>query len=500
MDQILIIEDDPAIQGLLCRFLSKAGYQVTAVETLKTGQEALQRGEFDLVLLDINLPDGNGLTLLPHFDLGDPPVVMLTADNQCLEQAFALGATDYLLKPFLKGELLARVQHIISHRRLRLEREKQLLELQADLSLAAQVQQLSLPPAQPATANLNLDWLYQPLNQVSGDLLSVYEPSAQTRLFCLADVSGHGLAAALVMMALRNSLESQISQGYTSPWQIMRALSERMSALLENHYITLVIGHLDLESGDLKLCNSGHPAPLLRRGTDVIALEGKTAMPIGIQSCESLGADFELITQLQAGDQLLLYSDGLFENSRYQSKTGLGALTACFSEQGAGSLPELVAGLHGQTPLKDDLSALMIALTALTFSAEVEVTPAALDDLFSDLHLWLLQNQVTDTQIQKIQLLWLEATNNLLSHSQATQLQVMASLNPQGVDLSLSDNGQPWTPNVELTCPSAQAESGRGLWLMQALCETLQIERRQTQNHVLMSFHFYAPQEIYSHV
>jgi two-component system response regulator PilR (NtrC family)/two-component system KDP operon response regulator KdpE len=95
METILIIEDDPDIQVLLTTYLRNADYQVSIAPTLALGVERLTQLSPALVLLDIHLPDGNGLELLPQLATDAPPVVMLTAESSCLEQAFALGAVDY---------------------------------------------------------------------------------------------------------------------------------------------------------------------------------------------------------------------------------------------------------------------------------------------------------------------------------------------------------------------------------------------------------------------
>src|SRR5436305_2776875 len=112
--RILLIEDEPAISSLIARALSAAGYAVDRAETGRGGLHCAASGDYDLVLLDLVMPDLDGRMVLQRL-LGmrpDQPVVMLscltdvTAKVECLD----LGARDYLTKPFALDELTARVR------------------------------------------------------------------------------------------------------------------------------------------------------------------------------------------------------------------------------------------------------------------------------------------------------------------------------------------------------------------------------------------------------
>jgi two-component system, sensor histidine kinase and response regulator len=113
--RILVVEDDMAIQGFCQTVLESGGYQVTAVSTAADGLAAFQKEKPDLVILDVGLPDGNGLDLAKKMGLGAEsrvPHVFLTArqDLNTRLEAFQNGAHDYIQKPFAVEELLARVK------------------------------------------------------------------------------------------------------------------------------------------------------------------------------------------------------------------------------------------------------------------------------------------------------------------------------------------------------------------------------------------------------
>lgn len=111
---ILLVEDDPIIGPLVEEMLEADGFAVTRATTVQAARAQIEQGSFHLVVLDVNLPDGNGLEYCKELraEMNSTPVLMLTslADEDTVVRAFALGANDYLRKPFGKKELLARVK------------------------------------------------------------------------------------------------------------------------------------------------------------------------------------------------------------------------------------------------------------------------------------------------------------------------------------------------------------------------------------------------------
>lgn len=116
MNRILIIEDDKDIIRNLCILLKDEGFSVEAVNTKKEALESIEKKLFDLVLLDLTLPDGNGYSIcnsIKHYK--DIPVIFLTAmgDEASIVTGFDLGADDYISKPFKPLELVSRVKNVL---------------------------------------------------------------------------------------------------------------------------------------------------------------------------------------------------------------------------------------------------------------------------------------------------------------------------------------------------------------------------------------------------
>ncbi len=119
--KILLVEDNVALSGVICFNLSRAGYQVTAVGNGREAIDALQRGHFDMVLSDQQMPKMTGIQLCEHIrempDHAHTPFILLTA--KCMEIDFAklrqrLGMSAALPKPFSPSELLTSIEESLA--------------------------------------------------------------------------------------------------------------------------------------------------------------------------------------------------------------------------------------------------------------------------------------------------------------------------------------------------------------------------------------------------
>lgn len=115
MTDILIVEDDEAIANLICMNLGAEGYHCICAHDGMQGADYIEQEEFDLVLLDIMLPEVDGYELLDYIRPTGTPVIFLTAKGSVEDRVRGLkaGADDYLTKPFQIGELLARVEAVL---------------------------------------------------------------------------------------------------------------------------------------------------------------------------------------------------------------------------------------------------------------------------------------------------------------------------------------------------------------------------------------------------
>jgi len=117
--QVLIIDDEPSVADALRLILEENGYQAIAVATARAGIEEYHRRHFDVMIIDLRLPDMSGLDVLRKLQeehTADPAVILITAYKtpQLVSEAAALGATEVLSKPFSPSTLLSAVAAAIS--------------------------------------------------------------------------------------------------------------------------------------------------------------------------------------------------------------------------------------------------------------------------------------------------------------------------------------------------------------------------------------------------
>src|SRR4051794_24583869 len=216
---ILAVDDTPANLQVLAGMLKERGYRVRPVPGGKLALLAARRDPPDLILLDINMPEMSGYDvceLLKADDLLEGiPVIFISALNDQLDKvrAFAIGGVDYITKPFQMEELHARVETHLRLRRLQIELEEANARLATandrmcrDLKAAARIQETFLPREVPRVAGTDFAWIYRPCDELAGDGLNVIPlGDGQVGLYIL-DVSGHGVAAALLSVTLSRLL------------------------------------------------------------------------------------------------------------------------------------------------------------------------------------------------------------------------------------------------------------------------------------------------------
>ena len=148
--RVLLVEDDAALSDAVCGYLRAKAFVVDAAPSLAQASAALHGARYAAVLLDLHLPDGDGLALLPQVRAlkERPIVIVLTARDQISDRIHGLdaGADDYLVKPYDPGELLARLRAVERRRSAAHAPVLALGDLQIDLA-REQVRRAGIPIA-----------------------------------------------------------------------------------------------------------------------------------------------------------------------------------------------------------------------------------------------------------------------------------------------------------------------------------------------------------------
>ena len=190
---------------------------------------------------------------------------------------------------------------------------KQQRALEYDLELAAQIQK-GLLPSELAFAGWDVAYHYQPAGVVSGDYCDVIRQNGHL-YFILADVSGKGVAAAMLASNLRAVFRSLIPLGLTVEQFMVRANSLFRESALPSQYATSVFGRTS-PCGEMELVNVGHP-PVLLAGDAGIRQFESTCRPLGIFDDDTVCTSK---AQMMPGDTLVLYSDGVSEAANHRGE------------------------------------------------------------------------------------------------------------------------------------------------------------------------------------
>ncbi len=185
------------------------------------------------------------------------------------------------------------------------------LDLKGDLSIAREIQ-FGLVPNEPFEwSGIHIRSFMRPANTVGGDYYDYIELDGKNRIgVVVADVSGKGMPAALMMALLQGSLRTLITAGFRGSELIGKLNGFLCSNIPVNSLVTLFYGELETGSGHLEYVNAGHNPPILQRTTGGLQFLSATALPLGIL----LEAPFAVEkVQLEPGERLLLYTDGVTE-------------------------------------------------------------------------------------------------------------------------------------------------------------------------------------------
>ncbi len=317
--RILIAEDQPDVSEALRLLLKGAGYQTEWANSPARVLTAVEARAFDAVLLDLNYSRDTtsaeeGLDLIPRLRALDPtlPLVVMTAwgSVEVAVEAMRLGAGDFIQKPWDNSRLLAILRsQLILGREARKEDQRLRRERQ-ESEEAREIQRNLLPSELPQIPGIEIsaDWL--PARGVGGDYFDVIRFTDSRLAFCIADVAGKGMPAALLMSNLQAAVRA-----FATPDRAPRELCEKVNGILCSHhvvgrFVTFFYGVLDLSSGNLAYCNAGHNPPIHEREDGSVARLDEGGPVLG----EFPGTRYEQgAADFGSGDRLLLFTDGVSE-------------------------------------------------------------------------------------------------------------------------------------------------------------------------------------------
>ena len=379
---ILVVDDIAENRDLLVRRLKRLGIEdVEQAENGVAALAALGRRQFDLVLLDIMMPEMNGFQVLEHLKqngrVHDIPIIVISALNEIepVVRCIELGAEDFLLKPFNPTLLRARVMATLEKKALRDVMRDELRRKQIELAEARTLQlALAPPPFRGAVGGraLTVDLVLEPAKEVGGDLVDHFGVGDDLLVLVLGDVSDKGAGAALMMArthALFRSLAVRPDAPalFRAPEEAVRLVNATLAAGNSScMFVTLLIAVLDGKSGRLTYVRAGHVPPFLRRSAGAIErLAAAGGTPLGLIE----DATYRPATvDLGPGDELLIITDGVTEAmDPSKGLFGDAPVMEWFSRRDPSATPLLqllsqVRAFEAGSPPSDDIAAILLKL------------------------------------------------------------------------------------------------------------------------------------------
>jgi serine phosphatase RsbU (regulator of sigma subunit) len=340
--KILVVDDNPTNRDLLCRQVKAQGYRV---ETAANGQQVLDMiptGGFDLILLDIIMPEMDGyqvLKSLRNSQWRHIPVIMISALDRIdsVVKCVEMGAEDYLTKPFNPTLLRARIGACLEKKRLR-DREFSYLEqlgranqeitilnerlqaenlrLNAELEIAKRLQKMILPKERELNQidELDIAGFMEPAEEVGGDYYDVLQQDDRVKI-AIGDVTGHGLESGVLSIMVQTAVRTLIENNENDPKKFFESLNRTIYKNIQrmNCDKNLTFCLIDYHQDRLKLSGQHEEVIVIRADGKIELVDTiDLGFPIGLE--ESI-SDFIASThiELNTGDLVVLYTDGVTE-------------------------------------------------------------------------------------------------------------------------------------------------------------------------------------------
>ena len=313
---VLLVDDEPANLQIVNSILKDTYKTRIATNGAKALELANQDPAPDLILLDVMMPEMDGYEVCSRLKSDDRtrdiPVIFLTGQTEIDDETrgFEVGAVDYIHKPFSPAVVQARVRTHLVLRGIRNQLASQLQTIQSEMATARQIQLSILPREIPAIKGLEIAARYIPMTAVAGDFYDFIQIDEKRIGILVADVSGHGMPAALISSMLKIALDGQ-TECASDPARVLAGLNKALCGKFQGHFVTAVYVVVDVEKQSIFYAGAGHP-PLIFM--DHSAGKARDFVENGLFLGFFPEATYSAVEiPFTAGDWGVLYTDGIPE-------------------------------------------------------------------------------------------------------------------------------------------------------------------------------------------
>jgi len=364
--RILVVDDEPGMLRAVERVLSEHHHVVGT----RLSREALaMANEFhpEVAIVDIRMPDLDGFELMAQLKIRFPAldVILMTGSvddlDEKLVRAIRSPAFYFIQKPFDREVLRTLVERCVELRWRREDHRQNLKRLETEMAEARAFQQSLLPNREAIVNRVAVHCRYTPCSALGGDLYDYAGAPMGGTALLIADVSGHGVSAAMLTGIVKSAFHASHVDGF-EPCAVVQRVSSGLAAFSPDRFVTLVAALISPEERELRYANAGHPP---------IVLWGRRRAPLWLESTGPLVSPVLTastwdapVVRMDEGDRLLLYTDGVSEtlaNDAGRAEERFTSNIERASEGGAPLLDAILADVHHELagqPQPDDLTLL----------------------------------------------------------------------------------------------------------------------------------------------
>ncbi|MFC1745253.1 SpoIIE family protein phosphatase [Candidatus Riflebacteria bacterium] len=325
LGNILVVDDEADIALLVELIISSSGFAVESCNSAHEALEILPKKDFDLIILDVQMPEMSGFELCKkHLKVNkktrDIPVLFLSAvytDTNNIVAGLELGALDFLSKPFDNQVLLEKVRNLVKLKKMADDLRETNEKLNKELKLVETLQKKFLSKELKIIDNLRFDTYYRASSFASGDYFEAYPLEDGRQMFLLADVSGHGAVAAVIMAVARAVTLLKIEEKISGV-EALKCLHDTLRKLVpSSFYLTMFYGMYCPEKMELEYISAGHcPVLFYEKKEGQFHQVNGTCPPVGLGP----GIFKAGKRATNPGDILFLFTDGITETKNVQNR------------------------------------------------------------------------------------------------------------------------------------------------------------------------------------
>lgn len=319
---VFIVDNDPVNVKILYEMLQSSNFNVTFSHEPSSLFTMLNKGHIpDLIILDTILPGSSAFEISEkirqHYSLYELPIMIITSKHHTQEiiTAFRMGANDYISKPYNKDELIARITNLITLKKS-IQEHNEYVMLKHEIQLAHEIHNSVVIHDIPKVHNMQIAYAYIPTREMGGDFYDVIPIDATTTGIIIADVTGHGIPAALVCAMLKMAIVNN-TQYMVHPSLFLTHLNKDLSNTIKENYITIAYALINTQEKTITVSSAGHWPPILVVNDGTIYENTPKGFPIG---WDDTACYQEALFHYHSGNRLILYTDGIIEVSNTNNK------------------------------------------------------------------------------------------------------------------------------------------------------------------------------------